>query len=153
MPRPYSSANRQAAVEAKSLTDSIAGDIIVSAAQQQEGDPWLRRKSVAEEESSERPFQKAVEVVRNGRFDEVKDALEALGFRFVETTDPNHWIYFHPQLREDPHFRYPRNLYRPHGPRRSSDRISRHDQSQAKQMIEALRGVIGSSEKDGEDDQ
>lgn len=108
---------------------------------------------MAEVESPERRFDKAVEVVRNGRFDEVKDALEALGFRFVQTKDPNHWIYFHPQLREDPHFRYPRNFYRPHGPRRASDRISKHDQSQARQMIEALRGVIGCSKKEGEDDQ
>ena len=109
---------------------------------------------MAEEESWEKPFREGIEAVRRGDFDEVKEALEALGFRFVQTTDPNHYLYFHPQLKGDPYFRYPRNLYRPHGPRRSSDRISRRDQSQAKQMIEALRGVVGSSQEnnDGEDE-
>jgi hypothetical protein len=107
---------------------------------------------VAEEEDWERPFKKAFEAVRRGHFDEVKGSLEALGFEFRETKDPNHWLYFHARLREDPHFRYPRNFYRPHGPQRSADRIARHDQSQAKQMIEALRGAIASSREDGGDD-
>jgi hypothetical protein len=98
------------------------------------------------EQTWERPFNQAIEVVRGGLFDEVKAALEALGFVFIQTKDPNHWMYVHPQLRGDPLFRYPRNLYRPHGPRRSSDYISRHDQAKAKQMIEALRVVIGSSQ-------
>ncbi len=74
-------------------------------------------------------------------------------FEFKETKDPNHWMYFHRLLREDPFFRYPRNLYRQHGSRRSLDRISRHDQGQAKQMIDTLRGVIGSSQDNGGDDQ
>jgi len=108
---------------------------------------------VSEERIWERRFQKATEVVRHGLFDEVKDVLEELGFVFRETTNPYHWMYFHPQLRGDPHFRYPRNLYRPHGSRRASDRISKHDQAQAKQMIEALRAIVGSSQNNAGDDQ
>jgi hypothetical protein len=108
---------------------------------------------MAEEEPWEGAFDNAIDVVRRGHFDEVKAILEVLGFVFSQTTDPNHWLYFHRQLKEDPYFRYPRNLYRPHGARRSSDRISRHDQSQAKQVIEALRGAIGSSENSGGDNQ
>ena len=103
---------------------------------------------MAEDRSGE-PFDNAVEVVRRGDFDEVRAAMAVLGFVFEQTGDPNHWMYYHPQLRGDPHFRYPRNLYRPHGSRRGSDRISRHDQSQAKQMIEALRGVRSSSQESG----
>jgi len=93
---------------------------------------------VVAERAWESSFEKAIEAVRRGGFEEVKAAMEVLGFVFRTTGDANHWIYFHPELRGDRHFRYPRNFYRPHGPRRSSDRISRHDQSQAKQMIEAL---------------
>ena len=94
-------------------------------------------------------FDKAVEVIRRGVFDEVKASLEALGFVLSSTGDRNHWMYYHALLRGDPHFRYPRNLYRPHGSRRSSERISKRDQSQAKQMVEALRGVLGSSQDHG----
>lgn len=98
----------------------------------------------------EQPFKEALEIVSHGGFDEVKNALEKLGFKLQQTGDPNHWMYFHVQLRGDPIFRYPRNLYRPHGARRSSDRISRHDQSQAKQMVEALRETIGALQNEGE---
>jgi hypothetical protein len=105
-----------------------------------------------EEKTWERPFDAAIEVVRRGVFDEIKGALEALDFVFRETKDPNHWLYFHPLLKGDPYFCYPRNLYRPHGTRRSSDRISRHDQAQAKQMIQALRAVLGFSQGSGGDD-
>ena len=108
---------------------------------------------MAKGESWEQRFKNAVEAVRNVRFDEFKATLEALAFEFKETKDPNHWMYFHRLLREDPFFRYPRNLYRQHGSRRSLDRISRHDQGQAKQMIDTLRGVIGSSQDKGGDDQ
>jgi len=108
---------------------------------------------VAEEESWEKPYTDAIQIVRRGDFDEIKESLKSLGFQISETSDPNHLMYFHPQLRGDSHFRYPRNLYRPHGTRRSSDRISRHDQSQAKQMIEALRGVVGSSQNKSGDNQ
>jgi len=104
---------------------------------------------VGEEQAWEPLFNKAIEIVRRGVFDEVRIALEGLGFVFSETKDPNHWMYYHPRLRGDPHFQYPRNLYRPHGARRSSDHISRHDQSQAKQMIEALRGILSSSQDSG----
>jgi hypothetical protein len=104
---------------------------------------------VSEEKTWEASFKAAIEVLRRGAFDEVKPALEALGFVFCETRDPNHWMYYHPRLRDDPHFRYPRNLYRPHGSRRSSDRITKHDQSLAKQMIEALRGITASSQDPG----
>jgi hypothetical protein len=96
---------------------------------------------VADVKEWEKPFQTARDVIQRGDFEESKKALESLGFKFAETKDPNHWMYFHPALKEDPHFRYPRNLYRPHGARRSSDRISRHDQSQAKQMIDVLRAL------------
>jgi hypothetical protein len=96
---------------------------------------------VEEGKEWEKPFQRVRDIVRGGDFDEIKKALQTLGFKFCETADPNHWMYFHPELKEDPHFRYPRNLYRPHGSRRSTDRISKHDQSQAKQMIDALRAV------------
>ena len=89
----------------------------------------------------EEPFRAAHGTVRKGDFNEVKESLRGLGFIIKETTDPNHCMYHHPQLKGDPIFQYPRNLYRPHGTRRSSDRISRHDQSQAKQMIEALRAI------------
>jgi hypothetical protein len=107
---------------------------------------------VDERKTRERAFDAAIEVVRRGLFNEVKDALERLDFVFKETKDPNHWLYFHPLLRGDAYFRYPRNLYRPHGTRRSSDRISRHDQTQAKQMIEALRAVYSSlQDSDGGD--
>jgi hypothetical protein len=108
---------------------------------------------VDEQGTWELPFDAAIEVVRRGVFDEVKDALEALDFVFKETKDPNHWLYFHPLLREDALFCYPRNLYRPHGTRRSSDRISRHDQSQARQMIQALRVVRSFSQYSSGGDQ
>lgn len=102
-----------------------------------------------EEESWEKPFRDALDAVRGGDFDEVRKALQALGFNFVQGKDPNHFIYYHTGLRGDRHFGYPRNLYRPHGSRRSSDRISRHDQSQARQVIGALRAVTGSSQDEG----
>ena len=105
---------------------------------------------MAEEQKWRSSFDNAVEVVRRGDFDEVKAVMEVLDFVFEQTGDPNHWMYYHPRLRGDPHFRYPRNLYRPHGSRRGSGRISRHDQSQAKQIIEALRGVLSSSQESGE---
>lgn len=108
---------------------------------------------MAGEESWEKPYTDAIQVVRKGDFDEVKKVLEALGFGLSQKGDPNHFRYFHPLLRGDPHFAYSRNLYRPHGTRRSSDRISRHDQSQAKQMIEALRAVVGSSQEKSGDEQ
>lgn len=98
-------------------------------------------------------FLAAREIIRRGDFDETKECLEAIGFIFVRTTDPNHWMYYHPELRADPIFRYPRNFYRPHGTRRSSDRISRHDQSQAKQALEALRIVRGTGRAREEADQ
>ena len=104
---------------------------------------------MADGKAWESSFNQAIEVVHRGVFYEVKAALEFLGFVLSETRDPNHWMYYHPLLREDLLFRYPRNLYRPHGSRRSSDRISKHDQSQAKQMIEALRGTLGSSQDRG----
>ncbi len=108
-------------------------------------------ESVAEEESWEKPFRDAIDAVRKGDFEEIRTALEFLGFRFVQTKDPNHWIYYHPLLKADPYFRYPRNLYRPHGSRRSSDHFSKHDQSQARQVIEALSAVVGSSQENGGD--
>ena len=96
----------------------------------------------------EQPFRSARETVRRADFDEVKAALEDLGFRFKQGNDPNHWTYYHPELKEDPIFRYPRNLYRPHGTRRSSDRVGKHDQSKAKQMIDALQVVRSASQKE-----
>lgn len=93
----------------------------------------------------EEPFRTAREVVRRGNFDEVKSCLEELGFIFKQGADPNHWTYIHPELRSDPIFRNPCNLYRPHGKSRSSERIGRHDQSMAKQRIEVLRVIRGVS--------
>jgi hypothetical protein len=87
----------------------------------------------------------------NGRFDEFKATLEALAFEFKETKDPTGCIFtvcLGRTLSSGT-----RNLYRQHGSRRSLDRISRHDQGQAKQMIDTLRGVIGSSQDNGGDDQ
>jgi hypothetical protein len=108
---------------------------------------------VLEREEWEKPFQIARETIQRGDFDDTKKALEALGFRFKEATDPNHWLYYHPELRGDPHFGYPSNFYRPHGSRRSSDRISRHDLNRAKQMVEALRVVRASSQAAKESDE
>jgi hypothetical protein len=108
---------------------------------------------VAKGESWEQRFKNAVEAVRNGPSMSSRLRWKRSPFEFKETKDPNHWMYFHRLLREDPFFRYPRNLYRQHGSRRSLDRISRHDQGQAKQMIDTLRGVIGSSQDNGGDDQ
>lgn len=100
------------------------------------------------EAGSEDRFASALAIIRKGDFDEVKSALENLGFEFRQGRDSNHWSYFHQQLKKDLHFAYPRNLYRPHGSKRSSDRISRHDQSQARQMVDALRAVLGASEEE-----
>lgn len=105
---------------------------------------------MAEGKDSGNQFRPARDTVRGGDFDEIKKSLESLGFEFVKTADPNHWMYFHPALKEDPHFRYPRNLYRPHGSRRSTDKISKHDQSQAKQMIDALRAARELRQEQGE---
>lgn len=107
---------------------------------------------MSQDEIRERAFRRAIEVARGGLFDDVKAVLERLGFVFKGTTNPDHWLYYHPDLKGDPLFQYPRNLYRPHGSRRTSDRISKHDQSQAKQMIEALRGRISSPQKSPGDD-
>ncbi len=105
------------------------------------------------EESWEKPFRDALEAVRGGDFDQVRNALDAIGFKLVQTTDANHWGYYHPRLKGDPHFGYPRNLYRAHGSRRSSDRISRHDQSQARQAIDALRALVAATREEGGGDQ
>lgn len=105
---------------------------------------------MAEEQNGYERFTDALDIVRRGNFDEIKEAFEGLGFKFVQGRDPNHWTYYHPQLRNDRHFAYPRNFYRPHGSKRSSDRISRHDQSQARQMVEALRAILGATEDKGE---
>jgi hypothetical protein len=106
---------------------------------------------VSEEQTWEHQFKDAVANIREGDFDAIKTALESLGFQFKETTDPNHWMYFHPKLRGDPIFQYPRNLYRPHGSRRSGNRVSNHDQSQARQMVQALKAVVGASQPSGDE--
>lgn len=106
---------------------------------------------MSEEQAWERPFTTALDAVRRGDFDEIKNALESLDFKFEQRNDPNHWFYYHPLLRADPIFRYPRNLYRSHGSRRSSDHISNHDKSQAKQMIQALKAVVGAARPSGDD--
>jgi hypothetical protein len=79
--------------------------------------------------------------------------LESLGFQFRSGTDPNHWTYFHPRLREDPFYRFPRHLYRPHGERRSSDRVTRLDQTGARQLIKALEAATIAKEIEGENDE
>lgn len=105
---------------------------------------------MADENPRERAFSDAIEVVAQGDFDAIKAQLEALGFQFRETNDAGHWMYFHPLLRSDPIYRYPRNLYKPHGRRRDTGRVSRRDQQQAKQLISALRAV--SAVSDNEED-
>lgn len=57
---------------------------------------------MADEQKWRQSFDTAIEVVRQGDFDEVKAALEVLGFVFVQTGDPNHWMYYHPLLKGDP---------------------------------------------------
>lgn len=99
---------------------------------------------MADAKEWEKPFELARDAIQRGDFDETKKSLESLGFKFKETTDPNHWMYYHPALREDAHFRYPRNLYRPHGSRRSGNRIGKHDETQAKQMVDVLRSITES---------
>lgn len=96
-------------------------------------------------------FRSAIEVVNKGDFDEIKASLEALGFKFVEGENPDHWTYYHPGLREDPNYRYPGKLYRPHGSRRDTKRVARCDQAAARRMIRALK-VILASEKEEVDD-
>ena len=81
----------------------------------------------------------------------IKKVLQELGFILKQGNDPNHWTYVHPELRNDPIFRNPCNLYRPHGKGRSCARIGRHDQSMAKQRIEVLRAIRGASDNDAED--
>ena len=103
---------------------------------------------MAELDDWEQPFRAAREAVRRGDFDEVKNSLEGLGFNFKQGKNPDHWTYYHPELRGDPILRNPCNFYRPHGARRSADRIGRHDQSLAKQRIEALRAIRGASRAD-----
>jgi hypothetical protein len=49
---------------------------------------------VADEEARKVAFSDAVEAIREGRFDAIKAAMEALGFVFRQTGDPNHWVYF-----------------------------------------------------------
>ncbi len=93
-------------------------------------------------EPSEEAFKEALEIIRRGDFDEVKEALQGLGFEFKPTGDPNHWMYWHPLLREDEFFRSPRNLYRQHGARRSSDRITKRDAQQARQIVHVLRDTL-----------
>lgn len=105
---------------------------------------------MARQETWEAALDHAREAVSGGDFSEVKQALESLGFIFRQAKDPNHWWYIHPLLKSDEHFRYPRNLYRPHGSRRSSDRVTRRDQSQARQMIEALNTVVRLARGKGE---
>lgn|GEM_PF-6926376 len=92
---------------------------------------------------SETAFKEALEAVKGGDFDDVRRALENLGFELVQKADPNHWMYYHPLLKSDPLFRYPRNLYRPHGRRRSGSRVTNRDRSQARQLIDALRVEVG----------
>lgn len=97
------------------------------------------------------PYETALNAIQRGDFDEIKTSLESVGFKFKQGSDPNHWLYFHPELKPDPHFRYPRNLYRPHGTRRSTDRIAKRDQSAARQMVHALKALRGISQGNEEE--
>ena len=47
---------------------------------------------MADDKTWELPYDKAIEVVRRGFFDEVRAALKGLGFVFSETKDPNHTV-------------------------------------------------------------
>ena len=103
-------------------------------------------------ETSDREFADALEVVKRGDFDDVKAALQKLGFEFRPGKDPNHWTYFHPLLRGDQFFQFPRRLYRQHGTRRSADRITQLDAKQARQIIRALQAHVRSSREGGDDE-
>jgi len=116
-PQPYSEqkTNTQGlksvewAADGKLFTDDIVYDIKI------QGETLWRRHvhggmALAKEETWEARFRRALEAVRRGDFDEVKRALESLGFILEQTGDPNHWMYYHPLLRGDPFFRHPRNL-------------------------------------------
>jgi len=103
-------------------------------------------------EISDQEFAEALRVVRGGDFDEVKAALQKLGFEFWPGKDPNHWMYIHPLLKGDKFSRYPRNLYRQHGPRRGSDRITQLDAARARQMIRALQALVTSKRQEGDDE-
>jgi hypothetical protein len=84
-------------------------------------------------------FAATFEAIASGDFNKVYRGLETLGFTIRENKDANHFSYYHPSLKDDQFFRFPRNLYRPHGKKRDNDRVSNHDRSQAKQVVEALK--------------
>jgi hypothetical protein len=83
-------------------------------------------------------FREALSAISSGDPEEVLKYLKMLHFE-VRTQDQTHFIYVHPDLKEDPIFRYPRNLFLPHGKNRDRGRLSKHDQSKARQIVEALR--------------
>jgi hypothetical protein len=101
---------------------------------------------VADENLRDKAFREANEAINNGDFDEIKSALVALGFEFRETSNAGHWQYFHRLLRSDSLYRYPRNLYKPHGRRRDTGRVSRIDQTHARQMVSALKALLEEGE-------
>ena len=105
-----------------------------------------------EREYSDQQFAEALKVVREGDFDKVKSVLRDLGFQFKAGKDPNHCIYFHPALIGDPIFRYAQNLYRQHGKRRSSDRITQLDAARARRIIRTLQAYVKSSREGAEDE-
>jgi hypothetical protein len=84
-------------------------------------------------------FAEAFEDIASGDFDRVYRCLGKLGFTIRETNDSNHYYYYHASLKDDPFFRFSRNLFKPHGKKRDNDRMSNRDKSQAKQVVEALR--------------
>lgn len=97
-------------------------------------------------EKTQDVYDRVRAAIGRGDFDESRSGLESLGFVFKGSGD--HFTYHHPELKQDPIFRYPRNLYRPHGKKRDCDRICQRDQSCARQMVEALRAVRGLKTED-----
>jgi hypothetical protein len=77
---------------------------------------------------------------------------DCVRFTFKETGDPNHFLYFHSKLKDDRHFSYPRNLFRPHGSHRDS-RVGNRDKSKAKQSVEALKAVTSFLKEKGNKDE
>lgn len=97
-------------------------------------------------------FAEAFDAIRAGDFEAMYKSMTALGFTFKQTGDPNHFLYFHSKLKDDRHFSYPRNLFRPHGSHRDS-RVGNRDKSKAKQSVEALKAVTRFLKEKGHEDE
>jgi hypothetical protein len=95
-------------------------------------------------------FREAFAAIRGGDFDAIFRSLQALGYTLRQTGDANHYFYFHSMLKDDKHFAFPRNLYRPHGKHRDTGKVSSRDRSMARQSVEALQALLDSRDKEEE---